>query len=1096
MKRTLLLLALFAAALSASAAGSVTNLRVSGLDAPLGIDWTPSFSWQILSDTRAWTQSAYEINMKNADTDETVWQSGKVASNQQSGIAYEGATLQSRTRYIWTVTVYDDSDTALPSASSFFETAFMDADEWMAQWIGKPDMKQAQGVKVYAVGQSTRYLRIDATKLGLAASTDATGYYLQLAEVEIYSGGRNLATTATFTASDIMTWGESWLLANINDGIISGGTHLGYTSSKQTSQDFHVYVTADLGEAIQVDSLVLYPRQDDYGTDGRHVANFPTCYTILTSTDGANWATLYSATDEECPKWQDATLNVPMLQRTFSLESGKQVARARIYASALGVFTMQMNGRPVTDHWLEPGETEYAKSVLYCTYDVTDLLNPGQANTWTAELAGGIFNVTALANRYTKPEIHNAGDCALRAELWIDYADGTAERLLTDGQWQWTQSPTMGSNWWGGEDYDATMLPENGHVRQWHAVEVVDTPRCTVLGLTAPVGTLKARRHAPVGVVETWTAQSVTPLSDGSYMVDFGRNFAGTYTFSLKGERGQTIQLREFETLNADGTGRQYNYYSSNSVTYDQYTFGGQDAEEQWGPRFMYHGFRYLQVSGLAEAPLPSQFTALRLRSRLDSTGTFTTSNQLLNDIHTLCHDAIGSQLYNSVTDCPQREKLGWLDVPNEMFNSLCYNFDMQAFFEKVLMDCFDAQKADGCVNSTVPHYMQVYDDDPNWGGAAILVPYRCWQTYGDETLMQRYYPQMKRLMDYYTSLTNGYLMPGSSYSVLSDWGQSSAGLAHETPTEFTITCTYYHLLNCMSEMAAQLGRAADAATFSSLATKTRDAFNKAFYGNRTSSTYDYGNQAELGMALYYGLVMPRHEQAVAQALADKVAADDYRIRTGEIGLKPVLMSLAKYGYNEVVYRMANQTDYPSYGYWVAQGCTTTPEYWDMTRSDNSQNHCMMDHIEEWFFAHLAGLRPAARGFSQLDIAPWMPADMTTLQASTETVAGRVAISWEREDSDGCTFRVSIPANTSATLRLPLLGGNCVTENGEPLAAGHHGVVAVEYAADSATIVLGSGIYTLHVGKSCGGGITSIHPSRGDAKADKRGVSKPPRKRF
>lgn len=336
---------------------------------------------------------------------------------------------------------------------------------------------------------------------------------------------------------------------------------------------------------------------------------------------------------------------------------------------------------------------------------------------------------------------------------------------------------------------------------------------------------------------------------------------------------------------------------------------------------------------------------------------------------------------------------------------------------------------------------------------------------------MQRYYPQMERLMNYYTSLTNGNLMPGSSYSVLSDWGQSSAGLAHETPTEFTITCTYYHLLNCMSEMAAHLGRTADASAFRTQASKTRNAFNKAFYGNRTSDTYDYGNQAELGMALYYGLVMPQHEQAVAKALADKVEADDYRIRTGEIGLKPVLMSLAKYGYNETVYRMANQTDYPSYGYWVMQGCTTTPEYWDMTRSDNSQNHCMMDHIEEWFFAHLAGIRPAARGYSELDIAPWMPADMRTLEASTETVAGRVAVSWERPDSDECTLCVSIPANSTATVRLPLLGGDCVMEDGNPLAAGRNGVDTVEYAADSATVVLGSGTYSLTVGRGCVDGI-------------------------
>lgn len=513
-------------------------------------------------------------------------------------------------------------------------------------------------------------------------------------------------------------------------------------------------------------------------------------------------------------------------------------------------------------------------------------------------------------------------------------------------------------------------------------------------------------------------------------------------------------------------------------MTYDQYTFAGGDEPERWGPRFMYHGFRYLQVSGLSEAPSPADFTALRLRSRVDTGGELQTSNPLLNSIHTICHDAIGSQLYNSITDCPQREKLGWLDVPNEMFNSLCYNFQMQTFFDKVVMDCFDAQKANGCVNSTVPHYMQVYDDDPNWGGAAILVPYRCWRTYADETLMRRYYPQMVRLMNYYISLTTSNLMPGSSYSVLSDWGQSSAGLQYETPGEFTISCTYYHLLLCMAEMSDHLGHTANAATYRNRAKKTRQSFNKTFFSNITSGIYNHGNQAELGMALYYGLVTPANELAVAQALADKVAADDYRIRTGEIGLKPVLMSLAKYGYNDVVYRMANQTDYPSYGYWVSQGCTTTPEYWDMTRSDNSQNHCMMDHIEEWFFAALAGITPLERGYAHTLIAPWMPADMTSLAASTVTVAGTVGVAWQRDGQQGCTFTLSVPANTTALVRLPLMGGQCVMENGQPLAEGANGVRSIELTADSASVLLGSGRYELQVGPACADAIDRVSPDR------------------
>lgn len=550
-----LLLGLCLLLASAARAEGLIGLRVSGLYSPLGIDWTPTFSWQIEAARRGWTQSAYQITVTRDADGQAVWQSGRVESAQQSGIAYEGETLQSRTAYTWTVTVWDSEGAALPAASSTFETAFMDASEWSSQWIGKTAVSAPQGVRTYAVGQTARYVRLDATRLGLDASTDAGGYYLQLAEVEIYSGGQNLARTATFAASDLMTWGDNWQLAHINDGVIADGTHLGYTSGKQASRDFHVYVEADLGTAVRIDSIVLYPRQDDCATDGRHVANFPTSYTLQLSADASSWTVLYTAADEECPLWADAALNVPQFRRTLLLPEGKQVSRARIYATGLGVFTMQLNGRDVTDNRLEPGETEFAKSVLYCTYDVTSLLRAAQPNTWTAQLAGGIFNVTALPSRYTKPEIHNAGDCALRAELWIDYTDGTADTILTDEAWEWADSPTTGSNWWGGEDYDAT-LSEAGPA--WRTVEVVAAPQCTVLGATAPVGALKARRYPAVGVVETWPAVAVSALPDGSYMVDFGRNFAGTYTLALRGTRGQTIQLRQFETLEADGTGHQY----------------------------------------------------------------------------------------------------------------------------------------------------------------------------------------------------------------------------------------------------------------------------------------------------------------------------------------------------------------------------------------------------------------------------------------------------------------------------------------------------------------------------------------------------------
>lgn len=557
-------------------------------------------------------------------------------------------------------------------------------------------------------------------------------------------------------------------------------------------------------------------------------------------------------------------------------------------------------------------------------------------------------------------------------------------------------------------------------------------------------------------------------------MVDFGRNFAGQYKFRLKGKNGQQISLRSGESLKADGSIFMQNYYTGPADTYDVYTFSGDEGGEEWGPEFMYHGFRYLQIIGLDEAPDPSAFTAMRIRSDMENVGTLETSNTLINQIHVICRDAIASQLYNSVTDCPHREKLGWLDVPNKMYNSLCYNFDMQSFYKKVVLDCFDAQYRNGRVPSTVPHYMDVYDDDPNWGGAAILVPYRMWKTYGDKSLMTAYYDQMKRLVDYYGTRSTNYIM-NNNMSVLSDWGQETAGVSPLVPPEFTITTTYYYLLKVMAEMAGNLGKASDAQSFSQLAAKVKTAFNSKFYKN---GTYEYGQQSEQAMPLYYGLADDAEEEKVAALLAARVKADNYKIKTGEIGLKPLFMSLAKYGYNDIVYKMANQTDCPSYGYWVKQGYTTTPEYWDVGAF--SQNHCMMDHIEEWFFSELGGINNGGTAYDSIVIRPWIPEDMTVMKATFNSPAGLIRSMWTRND-DGISYLFEVPANTAATIIVPVDGGKRLQENGGEVKAGENGIRNVVYTDSSAIVTVGSGIYCFTESNSLPSGIVQAMAEKEEA---------------
>lgn len=732
----------------------------------------------------------------------------------------------------------------------------------------------------------------------------------------------------------------------------------------------------------------------------------------------------------------DVSESVPYLGRTFRCQ--KAIRKATLRATALGVFTMKMNETPVTENRLEPGESQWDKTVLYSTYDVTPLVRRGK-NLLIAKLGGGLFHITPIEGRYTKPEIKNNGTLALLAELILEYKDGSRDTIITDESWRTAPSPTLRSNWWGGEDYDARMEMDKGKwtMDNWQPAKIIVPVNNLPVeqGRMNPIGQLRPQEHEPIRVVEEWDAVSVSSLPNGDYVVDFGQNFAGVFKFTLKGRKGQTLRLQTSEQLNADGTVNAQDCYCGPIVVYDTYTFG-KNGTATWSPELMYHGFRYLQVNGLTEKPRPEQFKAQRMRVSCKATGQFETSNPLINQIHRICRNSIESQLFHVFTDCPQREKMGWLDVPNQMYNSIALNFDFRRLSHKIVRDCFDAQsyyngRLKGKVPSTVPHFFTDWDDDPNWGGSAIFLPYRNWKTYGDRSLMEQYYPQMKLLVDYYTSLTTDGLMPGDSYSRLSDWGQESSGLKHRTESEFTVTCTYYYILKVMGEMARETGHEADALVFEQQAEKTRSAFNARYY-NASTAIYAHGNQAEQAMPLYYGLTAETEAQRVADRLAEKVVGDGYKVKTGECGLKPVLMMLAEYGHNDIVWQMACQTDYPSYGFFVVNDCTTTPELWDMRYS---QNHCMLDHIEEWFYTHLAGIRNTGIAHDALTLQPYVPAELDSLQASVETPHGIIRSSYHRLPDDTIQFHFTVPSGSHATICLPD-GSHCNVAEGE-----HHYVI-------------------------------------------------------
>ena len=1057
---------LFAGTLSALCCGPVEksfaagygieHLRVNYLDSPVIDDGTPRFGWRMTSEKRDVRQTACRIlvgtdSAQVAAGTGNVWDSGRRETTASADLPYEGKPLASGTDYYWRVCVWDgEAKKGVWSPVASFSTALLRPEEWKAEWITVPrKTRRYPGVEIRLDEPvRARYLRLGVTRIGMPV--DENGWWrVQLAEMEIFGpeSGENLALHRPVSISREYAAG-SWSAGRLADGVTvstlesSGGTSEYYVSD---TPETPLYITVDLEGEKTVDRIVLYPRNDVAARDdASRAGNFPRDFTVEAAADREGpFALCRTVRDQETPAFVPIRndMSLPLLGKRFT--AGKGIKKARLYAAGQGLFEMKLNGRPVTEHVLEPGESCFRKTVLYAAYDVTDLLQEGE-NALVATLGNGIYR-NPYTDRYQKLNVEY-GPLRLLGQLEIEYGDGSRQTVVTDGSWKTAPSPYTFSAWYGGEDYDARLERNDPDLRMdgWGQV----------LPCEAPEGKLRVQFYPPTRVTERWKAVKVTSPSEGIYVVDFGQNFAGQYEFSLQAPEGTSIQLWPCETLTADGRADQT---STGSPTYETYTFRG-GTTEQWGPKFVYHGFRYLEIRGLAGAPEPESFTAKRIRAGNRRTGSFETSNRMLNGIDTLISRSIESNMYNTLTDCPHREKLGWLEVPGLMFNSITAGYDVAAWMKKIVMDAGDAQLPDGMVPSTAPEHTVFWGpfrDDPTWGGSAVALPWLCYETYGDRGQLERAWPVMKRLMDYLASKSNGALLNHG----LGEWGAYDKS----TSVGFTESCTYFHLARTMARTAETLGKTGEAERYATLAETVREALNRTYYHPERGS-YDSGSQAANAMALYYDIVPEKERERVLENLVRSVEKEAYHLTTGEIALKPLFLSLARYGRNDVVYKMAVQTSMPSYGYFMEQGATSLPEYWDM---EASQNHCMMGHLQGWFYEHLAGIRPGGDGGREVTIAPYFAEELEWVKASRETAYGTVSSAWERQADGQIVLTVEIPAGSTATVRLPGRAAQ-LRESGKPVEAGKKGIRHLRETADETEAEIGSGRYVFRTGPASG----------------------------
>lgn len=747
---------------------------------------------------------------------------------------------------------------------------------------------------------------------------------------------------------------------------------------------------------------------------------------------GAKWIGAITYKDAKIPEGRLCSGNViketkaawdkadPLSRRSIVLRRSfkpyKTVKHAELRICGLGFYEATINGQKVGDSEFAPSWSDYDKTVFFNVYDVTQQIRQGD-NELRVLLGNGFYN--EQGGRYTKLKV-SFGPPTLLYFLYLTYDDGMRERVYSDEKWQWTESPITFNSIYGGEDYDARLevgsLMSDVRADQWKPVVIQEGPE----------GRLRPQIAHSTKVMERYPAKQ-TLRKDSILVIDMGQNLAGYPEITVRGNAGERLKLTPGETLDKNGlvdqrqTGRPH-YYT--------YILKGSLQAEIWHPRFSYYGYRYLQIEG--DIDVLKKVESCFVYNSAERIGSFECSNPRINATHQIIDRAIRSNWQAVWTDCPSREKLGWLEQDWLNGEALVYNYDARRMIEQTMQNIVDAQHDDGSMPEIAPEYTQFtgtwarpFQESPEWGGAIIALPMLYWQHYGDMDLVDQHYDAMKRYLAYLVSQDSCFILNmglGDWY----DYGPGKAGFSKNTPTALVSTAHYYQWMCYMYVMAKRLGHKQDAEWYNLRADSIRHSFNRTFY-DAQKKTYATGSQCSLALPLYLKMVPEGDYQAVLQNLIKDIKAHGNRLTTGDIGNRYLFSVLIQNDQRELLYTMLNHDDVPGYGYQIKKGHTTLTEQWNPDLGA-SMNHFMMAHIENFLIPDLLGIR---RTGELIEIHPHPVGDLTWCKGSTMSAYGEVKVSWQITNG---TFAldIDIPLGGFADVYLPYSGQT------ESIGDGHH----------------------------------------------------------
>jgi alpha-L-rhamnosidase len=750
----------------------------------------------------------------------------------------------------------------------------------------------------------------------------------------------------------------------------------------------------------------------------------------------------------------------PLFRRDFTID--KNIEQARLYISGLGYYEATINSERVGDHLLDPGWTNYSKRVLYSTYDVSDLVRVG-GNSIGVMLGNGWYNPLPMKmfGKYNLREHLPIGKPQFIARLNIEYTDGTTQTIVSDAEWKTHEGPIVRNNIYLGEIYDARK-----EIDDWDSFGFDDINWINAKAAKDTLGKLQAQNQPPIKITGKLSPIELTEPRTEVYIFDMGQNFAGWVKLKVEAPAGTRIKLRYGELLNEngtlnvmtsvagqikgknrDGTLKGGSFAPDTAWQSDTYIASGKGVE-YYTPRFTFHSFRYVEVTGYPGKPPMDAIEGFRLSSDLERSGSFECSKKLFNDIQKMTEWTFLSNVFSVQSDCPHRERFGYGGDIAVTTDAFIYNFDMSGFYAKTVRDFQDAAHSNGRFTDTAP-FVGIDYCGIGWALAHPLLLLELYQYYGDVSLIEEQYETARKWFDLVISENDLIITHG-----LSDH-ESLAPI----PTSEMVTPLYYQSAVMMSELAAIIHRKEDAAKYEKLSGEIKEAYLEKFLhkGEGRFAPYTQGSQS---FALYTGLTPENEIGNAVSELLQNIVDHDGHLTTGIYGTKYLLDVLSGYGYAEIASKIVSQTGFPGWENMLANGATTLWEHWEFSDNTYSHNHPMFGSVSEWFYKWLAGIQAdsSAIGFDKIIIRPQIISDVNWVKAHYNSVRGKIISEWNR-DENSFNLNITIPVNSTATVYFPAEDVTKIKEGGAYISSVED-VEFVKIENGNAVFTVGSGFFS------------------------------------